>query len=47
MQLISKYNKEIRYFICVIDLFSKYGSVVPLKDKKDVTIVNSFHSILK
>ena len=30
----------------VIDLFSKYAWVVPLKDKKGVTIVNSFQSIL-
>ena len=25
MQLISKYNKGIRYLLCVIDLFSKYA----------------------
>ena len=46
MQLISKYNKRIRYLLCVIDLFSKYAWVVPLKDKKGVTIVNAFQSIL-
>ena len=31
MQLISKYSKGIRYFLCAIDLFSKYAFVVPLK----------------
>ena len=46
MQLISKYNKEIRYLLCAIDLFSKYVFVVPLKDKKGSTIVNAFQSIL-
>ena len=46
MQLISKYNKEIRYILCVIDIFSKYAWVVPLKDKKGVTTVNAFQSIL-
>ena len=46
MQLISKYNKGIRYLLCVIDLFSKYAFVVPLKDKKGTTIVNAFQSIL-
>ena len=46
MQLISKYNKGIRYLLCVIDLFSKYAWVVPLKDKKGVTIVNAFQKIL-
>ena len=34
MQLISKYNKGIRYLLCAINLFSKYAFVVPLKDKK-------------
>ena len=46
-QLISKHNKGIRYLLCVIDLFSKYAWVVPLKDKKGVSIVNTFQSILK
>ena len=46
MQLISKYNKGIRYLLCSIDLFSKYAWVVPLKDKKGVTIVNAFQIIL-
>ena len=46
MQLISKHNKGMRYLLCVIDLFSKYAWVVPLKDKKGVTIVNLFKSIL-
>ena len=46
MQLISKYNKGIRYFLCVIDLVSKYAWTVPLKDKKVITIVNAFQSIL-
>ena len=30
----------------VIDIFSKYAWVVPLKDKKDVIIVNAFQKIL-
>ena len=47
MQLISKYNKGIRYLLCVIDVLSKYAWVVPLKDKKGITITNAFQSILK
>ena len=31
MQLISKHNQGVRYILCVIDLFSKYAWVVPLK----------------
>ena len=34
MQLISKFNKGIKYLWCVIDLFSKYAWIVPLKNKK-------------
>ena len=34
MQLLSKYNKGIRFLLCVTDIFSKYAWVVPLKDKK-------------
>ena len=41
MQLISKYNKAIKYLLCAVDLFSKYAWVVPLKDKKGITIVNA------
>ena len=47
MWLISKFNKGIRFLLCVIDIFCKYARVIPLKDKKGVTIVNVFHEILK
>ena len=46
MQLLSRYNKGIRFLLCVIDIFSKYAWVVPLKDKKGVSIVIAFQSIL-
>ena len=39
MQSLSKYNKGIRYLLCAIDLFSKYAWVVPLRDKRGITIV--------
>ena len=32
--------------LCVIDIYSKYAWFVPLKDKKCVSIVNAFQSIL-
>ena len=47
MQLISKYNKGFRFLLCVIDIFSKYAWIIPLKYKKGVSIVNAFQSILK
>ena len=47
MQLISRFNRGFRFLLCVIDIFSKYAWVVPLKDKKGATITNAFQSILK
>ena len=47
MQLLSKYNKGIRFLLCVVDIFSKYAWVFPLKDKKCVSIATAFQSILK
>ena len=47
MQLLSKYNKGIRFLLCVIDIFSKYAWVVPLKDKKGISIVKAFQIIFK
>ena len=46
MQLISKFNKGFRFLLCVIDIFSKYVWVVPLKYKKRVSIANAFQKIL-
>ena len=47
MQLISRYKKGIRFLLCVMDTFNKCAWVAPLKDKKDVSIVIAFQSILK
>ena len=47
MQLISKFKKGFRFLLCVIDIYSKYAWVAPLKDKKGITVVNAFQSILK
>ena len=46
MQLISKFNKGFRFLLCVIDIYSKYAWVAPLKDKKGISIVNAFQSIV-
>ena len=47
MQLLSRYNKGIRFLLCILDIFSKYAWVIPLKDKKGVRIATAFQSILK
>ena len=46
MQSLSKYNKGIKYLVCAIDLCSKYAWVVPLKDKKRISIVNAVQKII-
>ena len=46
MQLISKLNKGFRFLLCVIDIFSKYAWVVPLKNKKGISFVNAFQKML-
>ena len=42
MQSMRKYNKGMKYLLCTIDLFSKYAWVVPLNDKRGISIVNAF-----
>ena len=46
MQSFSKYNKGIKYLLCSIYLLSKYAWVVPLKDKRGITIVNVFQKLI-
>ena len=45
MESSNKYNKWIKYLLCAIHFFSKYAWVVPLKDKRGITIVNAFQKI--
>ena len=47
LQSLSRKNKGIKYLLCAIDLYSKYAFVVPLKDKKGISIVNAFNKIIK
>ena len=42
MQSLSKYNKGSKYLLCAIRLSSKYVWVVPLKNKREISIVNAF-----
>ena len=46
MQSLSKYDKGIKYLLCAIDIFSKYALVVPLKNKKAISIVYVFQKII-
>ena len=42
MQLISKFKKGCRFLLGVIDIYSKCTCIIPLKDKKGITITNDF-----
>lgn len=42
MQLISKYNEGFLFLLCVINIFSKYACVAPLKDTKGILFTNIF-----
>ena len=46
MQSLSRKNKDIKYLSCAIDLF-KYAFVIPMKDKKGISIVNASKKIVK
>ena len=47
MQSLSRKNKGIKYLLGVIDLYSKYAFVIPLKDKKGISILNALDKIIK
>ena len=46
MQIISKFNKSFMFLLCVIDNYNKYAQVIPLKDKKGITVTNAFQKKL-
>ena len=46
MQVLSKFNWGIRFLSYVIDIYCKFAWVVPLKDKKGVTVTNALQKIL-
>ena len=46
MQSLSSENKGIRYLLCVIDLFSKYTWVAPLKHRRGITVANEIQKII-
>jgi len=47
MQAFSKSNRGVRYLLTVIDVFSKYGWMLPLKDKTGKSVADAFKQIFK
>ena len=46
MESLSLKNKNVKYLLCVIDVFTKYAWVKPLKNKKGKTVLNVFIEIV-
>ena len=42
MRLLSSKNKNAKYFLCSIDVFTKYTWIKSWKDKKSKTVLNVF-----
>ena len=47
IQKYSKWNKGVKYLMMVIDVFSKYGWIEPLKDRKTESVSSAFSKIFK
>ena len=47
MQAFSKFNRGIKYLLAVIDVFSKYGYLIPLKDKTGKSVASVLKTIFK
>jgi len=47
MQSFSKFNRGVKYRLTVIDVFSKYGWILLLKDETGVSVANALKEIFK
>ena len=45
IQKYSKWNKGVKYLLMAIDVFSKYGWIKPLKDKKTESVSSAFERV--
>ena len=47
MQAFFKFNRKVKYLLAVIDVFSKYGWLIPLKDKTGQSVASALETIFK
>ena len=47
MQAFSKFNRSVKYLLAVIDVFSKYGWLIPLKDKTGKSVASALKTIFE
>ena len=45
MESLSSFNRDVKYLVCVIDVFTKYPCLKALKDKKAKTVLHGFIEI--
>ena len=46
MESLPSEDENVKYLLYVIDVFTKYAWVKPLKDKKGKTVLNAFIEIV-
>ena len=46
ISLKHSFHKAFRFLLCVIDIYSKYAWLIPLKDKRGITNTNAFQNFL-
>ena len=47
MQAFSKFSRNVKYLLAVIDVFSKYGWLIPFKDKTGKSVASVLETIFK
>ena len=47
MQAFTKFNRGVKYLLAVIDVFSKYGWLIPLKDKTSKSVASALKTIFE
>ena len=47
MQAFTKFNRGFKYLLAVIDVFSKYGWLIPLKDKTGKSVASALKTIFE
>ena len=47
MQAFSDFNRGVKYLLAIIDIFSKYGWTIPLKDKTGKSVASALETIFE
>ena len=47
MQAFTKFNRGFKNLLAVIDIFSKYGWLIPLKDKTGEAVASALKTMFK